>query len=61
MKEQKGKKEVKSIDKITEFPLWRPVLQGRGVAKCDPDHDQGFVPITILIFLTWHAQTKRCG
>ena len=51
-KGKEGGKKVKSRDKIIEFPLWRSVLQGRGVAKCDPDHDQGFVLITILVFLT---------
>ena len=27
------KKEVQPREKITEFPLWRPVPPGRGVAK----------------------------
>ena len=50
-KGKEGKKEVKSRDKITVFPLWRPVPQGRDVAKCDPDHDQRFLLIIILVFL----------
>ena len=63
-KKKKGKRGgggVRSRDKITQFPLWRPVPQGRGVAKCGPDHDQGFILITILAFLARHAQRKRCG
>ena len=47
---KRGKKEIKSRDKITEFSLWRPVPQGQGVAKCDPNHDKGFILITILVF-----------
>ena len=39
-----------SRDNITEFPLWKLVPPERGVAKCDTDHDQGFVLITILVF-----------
>ena len=52
MKNKKGKKggKVMSRDKITEFPLWNSVPQGRGVTKCDPDHDQGYILITILLF-----------
>ena len=48
---KKGEK-VMSKDMITEFPLWEPIPQERGVSKCDPDHDQGFVLITILVVLT---------
>ena len=32
------KKLVEFRDEITEFPLRRPVPQGKGVARCDPDH-----------------------
>ena len=49
---EKRKKKVMSRDNITEFPLWKLVPPERGVAKCDTDHDQGFVLITISVFLT---------
>ena len=41
---KKGKKEGKKVmsrDKVTEFPLWEPVPQGRGVAMCDPSMTKG--------------------
>ena len=58
-KGKKEKKKVKSRDKINKFLLWRPVPQGRGVAKSNPDHDQGFIPITSLVFL--HDMPKGRG
>ena len=39
-------------NKITEFPLLKSVPQERGVARCDPDHNQGYVLITIFVLLT---------
>ena len=44
----KREKRSRIQGKITELTLWRPVLQGRSVAKCDPDHEL----ITLLVLLT---------
>ena len=51
-----GGEEVKSRDKTTrvytlEFGDLCLIPTGRGMAKCDPDHVQGFILITISIVL----------